>query len=128
MRSVDLYTGSGRGAEERTHKGADYHHYEVRICRWISCKDVIVHSARQIPVSHHRLLPPSTCCITSGVILGRFHCFIFIFCTVSNRRGHPLPADLINEDSWFSFLMAHDSVSAAEHRRLHRGEFPNRSE
>lgn len=24
---------------------------------------------------------------------------------MSDRRGHDLPADLINEDSWFSFLM-----------------------
>lgn len=54
-----------------------------------------------------QVIAPSTCCIMSGVILGRFHIYLFLrhVCTVSDRRGHHLPPDLINEDSWFSFLM-----------------------
>ena len=88
-------------------------------------KDVIVQQARQIPVSHHGLLPRPTGLITTGVISDRFHFQLrrsyWQAWSRSFSRSYQLRFMVFISD-------VRGSVKAADHQYLYWGEFLNWSE
>lgn len=79
-----------------------------------------------------QVIAPYTCCVMSGVILGRFHIYLFIYFLATLHSFW----QAWSRSSWRSYQRrfmvfisdAHDSVFAAEQQHLCWGEFPNRSE